>query len=48
MTEASDCFQKEVLDDGIIVYRIQISTGECADLWFNDLVVKFTRQSRTA
>jgi len=43
MTEASDCFQKEILDDGIIIYRIQVSTGECADLWFNDLAAEFAR-----
>jgi hypothetical protein len=43
MTEISDCFQKEFLPDGIIIYRIQISTGECADLWFNDLAAEFAR-----
>jgi hypothetical protein len=43
MTESSDCFQKEFLPDGIIIYRIQISTGECADLWFEDLVREFAR-----
>jgi hypothetical protein len=43
MTETSDCFQKEFLPDGIVVYRIQISTGECADLWFDDLAAEFAR-----
>jgi hypothetical protein len=43
MTEAGDCFTKETLVDGIIVYRVQISTGECADLWFNDLADEFAR-----
>ena len=43
MTEAAECFTKEILDDGIIIYRIQISTGECADLWFDDLVREFAR-----
>jgi hypothetical protein len=43
MTETSDCFQKEILHDGIIIYRIQISTGECADLWFDDLSLEFAR-----
>lgn len=43
MTEASDCFQKEILPDGIIVYRILLSTGEAADLWFEDLTREFAR-----
>ena len=43
MTEASDCFKKEFLDDGIIIYRVQISTGECADFWFDDLAAEFAR-----
>ena len=43
MTESSDCFGKEFLEDGIIIYRIQISTGECADLWFEDLAREFAR-----
>ena len=43
MTEAAECFAKETLADGIIVYRIQISTGECADLWFDDLAAEFAR-----
>jgi hypothetical protein len=43
MTEVSGCFQKEILADDIIVYRIQISTGECDDAWFDDLVAEFAR-----
>lgn len=43
MAESSDCFRKEFLDDGIIVYRIQVSTGDCADQWFEDLACEFAR-----
>jgi|WetSurMetagenome_2_1015567.scaffolds.fasta_scaffold1308134_1 hypothetical protein len=43
MTEASECFTKEILADGIIIYRIQISTSECADFWFEDISAEFAR-----
>ena len=43
MTELSGCFQKEILADGVIIYRVQISTAECADLWFDDLAAEFAR-----
>jgi hypothetical protein len=43
MTDVANCFTKEFLADGIIIYRIQISTGECADLWFDDLAAEFAR-----
>jgi hypothetical protein len=43
MTEAAECFTKEILADGIIIYRIQISTSECADFWFEDISAEFAR-----
>ena len=43
MTEASVCFQKEILADGIVLYRAQVITGECADLWFDDIAAEFAR-----
>jgi hypothetical protein len=41
MTDNSDFFEKECLPDGIIIYRIQVSTGECADRLFDELASEF-------
>jgi hypothetical protein len=41
MPEPAECYDKEVLEDGIIVYRVKISTGPCADLWFDDIAGEF-------